>query len=88
MKNAISKDMMATLLKINKGKLYKLRGDKSIGLELNLDLATRNKPGKNCRSLAPLMRRGFIEFADVASDVSRFYRVRITEEGIVKLCQS
>ena len=62
-----------------------MRGDRTVGLEVNRDAKSKNNIQKNCRSLAPLMRRGFVEFESSASDMSRFYRVRITEWGEEKL---
>jgi len=85
MKKTISEDMKKALCGIKEGRVYTLRGDKLVGLEINRDCLHRSKLARNCRSLAPLMRRGFIEFSDVASDASRFYEVKITEEGLIKL---
>ncbi|MDQ1215011.1 hypothetical protein [Pantoea anthophila] len=85
MKKAISEDMKKALSGIKEGRVYTLRGDKLVGLEINRDCLRSCRPGKTCRSLAPLMRRGFIEFSDVASDTSRFYKVKITEMGLIML---
>lgn len=85
MKKPISEDMKKALCGINEGRVYTLRGDKLVGLEFNRDCLRSYRLGKTCRSLAPLMRRGFIEFSDVASDASRFYKVKITEMGLIKL---
>lgn len=85
MKKTLSKEMINTLLGITRGDLYTLRGDRSVGLENTRDKTNKKNKEKNCRSLAPLMRMGFIAFVDSASDPSRFYRVRITESGTLTL---
>lgn len=77
----VSKDMLNTLYRLQNGMEYILRGDKGVGLEVRRDIKIRKRKEVNCRSLSPLMRDGLIDFVSLATDKTRYYRVRITEEG-------
>ena len=85
MNKPITQEMIDALYGLKVGITYVLRGDKSLGLVVYRDPTRKKSNEKNCRSLAPLMRRGFVEFSDAVTDMSRFYRVRITARGEEKL---
>ncbi|MFT4273906.1 MAG: hypothetical protein QM578_23125 [Pantoea sp.] len=77
----ISLEKSNALQRMLKGAKYLLRGDKAIGLEVRRDDKTRKLKEVNCRSLAPLLRDGLVEFAYLPTDITRYYEVRLTEAG-------
>ena len=77
----ISLEKSNALRRMLKGAQYLLRGDKAIGLEVRRDNKTCKLKEVNCRSLAPLLRDGLVEFAYLPTDISRYYEVRLTEAG-------
>jgi len=83
MSKKISLSMLEAMKDLKGEAVYILRGDLGHGLEQIWEL--NKKKYKNCRSLAPLMRMGLIEFVVCPTDMSRYYRVRLTHLGEVKL---
>lgn len=77
----ISQEKSIALRRMLKGEKYLLRGDKAIGLEVRRDDKTCKLKQVNCRSLAPLLREGLVEFAFMPTDITRYYEVRLTEAG-------
>ncbi|ADU72701.1 hypothetical protein [Pantoea sp. At-9b] len=79
----ISQAKLITLRRMQSGTKHRLRGDKAIGLEMKCDfeIEVRKRRDITCRSLASLMRSGLIEFIASPTDMSRYYEVRLTEEG-------
>lgn len=74
----ITDAQVLVLRRMCSGTEYQLRGDKSKGREVGRILASCNRCYRNCRSLAPLMRAGLIEFETQPNDLLRYYRVRLT----------
>jgi hypothetical protein len=77
----ISQEKLVTLNRMRNGTDYKLRGDKAVGVEVRHDNVRKKRKEVTCRSLAPLMREGLIDFVVIVSDMTRYYEVRLTEEG-------
>lgn len=77
----LSEVQLITLRRIQNGTKHQLRGDRAIGLEMRRDISACNRKDITCRSLAPLMRAGLIEFITHPTDKTRYYEVRLTETG-------
>lgn len=77
----ISQEKMIVLHRMQTGTRFLLRGDKAMGYEVRHDIKTRKLREVNCRSLAPLIRDGLVEFVFYPTDITRYYEVRLTEAG-------
>ncbi len=78
----ISQEKMIVLHRMQKGTKFLLRGDKAMGYEVRHDIRSHKHREVNCRSLAPLIRDGLVEFVFYPTDITRYYEVRLTEEGL------
>lgn len=78
---SITATQIMVLKRMAAGTLYQFRGDRQSAREVKRDIATGHRCDVNCRSIAPLMRAGFIEFARTAADKTRYYEVRVSPEG-------
>lgn len=79
----VSREQLFTLRRMRSGTRYMMRGDKAYGIEVRYDLQTRNRDDINCRSLAPLMRSGHIGFSQKPTDMTRYYEVQLTPQGVI-----
>jgi len=77
----MSEEKYNTMRRMKNGEEYNLRGDKVVGIEVRKGSSNNKRKVVNCRSLPPLLREGFIDFERYPSDMSRYYRVRLTDEG-------
>ncbi|ADU72316.1 hypothetical protein Pat9b_5028 (plasmid) [Pantoea sp. At-9b] len=77
----MSEEKYNTMRRIKDGAEYNLRGDKAVGIEIRKGPRYDNRKVVNCRSLPPLIREGLIDFERYPSDMTRYYRVRLTDEG-------
>lgn len=71
-----------TLRRMRNFAVFELRGDRASGRQVKRDIATRQRDDVNCRSLAPLMRAGLIAFCKEPTDMTRYYEVELTPEGM------
>ncbi|MBM0748974.1 hypothetical protein JJB79_16405 [Pantoea eucrina] len=78
----VSRAQLFTLRRMRNGTRYMMRGDKGYGIEVRYDVATGNRDDVSCRSLAPLMRSGLIRFKTKPTDMTRYYEVELTPQGV------
>lgn len=79
---SVTDTQILTLRRMRSGTKYQLRGDRQSGREVRRDIATRQRCDVNCRSLAPLLRTGLIDFAVPPTDKTRYYDVKMTAAGL------
>lgn len=79
---AVTDTQILTLRRMRGGIKYQLRGDKQSGREVRQNMITRRRFDVNCRSLAPLMRAGLIDFVKEPTDKTRYYDVKMTAAGV------
>lgn len=72
---------LLVLRRMADGTKYQLLGDKTRGREVRYAISYDERDDKNCRSLPPLIRAGYIEFESKPTDMTRYYPVRLTARG-------
>lgn len=77
----ISEGKYNTMRRMKNGAEYNLRGDKVVGVEVLKGPEYNKRKVVSCRSLPSLIREGLIDFERYPSDITRYYRVRLTDEG-------
>lgn len=78
----VSRAQLITLRRMRNGTRYMMRGDKAGGVEVRYVTGTMDRDDVNCRSLAPLMRSGLIRFRSKPTDMTRYYEVELTLQGV------
>lgn len=78
----LSQTQIYVLKRMGNGTGYLARGDGRKGDEMRVDRAYSVSRRVNAPSIPPLIRFGFVEFANADErDKSLYYRVRLTDKG-------